>query len=159
MQQYKMNSPVGPIYLVASEDGLHAVAWHQARIPLNRKAEGLIKDAVKQLEEYFAGKRKTFDLPLAPKGTDFQMRVWEQLRKIPYGVTKSYGEIARKIGQPTASRAVGAANGQNPLGIVVPCHRVIGSTGKLTGFAGGMKNKEYLLNLESGQTELIRPAD
>jgi len=159
MKQYKMNSPTGPLYIVASEKGLHEVSWRQARIPMCEKPDGVIKETVRQLEEYFAGKRREFNLPLAPEGTEFQMRVWDQLRTIPYGMTKSYGEIARKIGNPKASRAVGAANGQNPLGIVVPCHRVIGSTGKLTGFAGGMKNKEFLLNLESGQTGFVRLAD
>ena len=101
-----------------------------------------------QLEAYFAGELQRFDLALAPDGTDFQQAVWQALTTIPYGATCSYGEIARQIGKPKASRAVGAANGQNPIPIIIPCHRVIGSTGKLTGFGGGLAAKEILLELE-----------
>ena len=101
-----------------------------------------------QLNEYFAGKRTTFDLPLEPSGTDFQLNVWELLRKIPYGVTTSYGELARRLGDPQASRAVGAANGANPIPIIVPCHRVVGSKGELTGFGGGIERKRWLLEHE-----------
>ena len=104
--------------------------------------------ARKQLGEYFKGKRMTFDLPLAPEGTEFQQSVWKQLRKISYGRTKSYGEIANKVGNPRASRAVGAANGRNPISIIVPCHRVIGADGKLTGFGGGIERKRWLLEHE-----------
>jgi methylated-DNA-[protein]-cysteine S-methyltransferase len=102
----------------------------------------------KQLKEYFAGSRTTFDLPLEPSGTDFQLSVWELLRKIPYGVTTSYGELARRLGEPKASRAVGAANGANPIPIIVPCHRVVGSKGELTGFGGGIERKRWLLEHE-----------
>ena len=104
--------------------------------------------AAKQLNEYFEGTRKTFDLPLEPRGTEFQKKVWMALCEIPFGQTASYGQIAKRIGVPTASRAVGAANGKNPLPIVVPCHRVIGSNGSLTGSGGGLKNKSILLRLE-----------
>jgi len=109
----------------------------------------LIKKAAAQLEEYFEGKRKNFDLPLVLNGTDFQNRVWEALRKIPYGKTRSYGELAAMTGNPKASRAVGMANNRNPIVIVIPCHRVIGSDGSLTGFGGGLELKQRLLELES----------
>lgn len=108
-----------------------------------------------QLEEYFAGRRRTFDLPLAPRGTEFQCAVWQQLGKIPYGETCSYGAIAQRLGKPKAVRAVGSANGRNPLPIVVPCHRVIGANGSLTGFGGGIENKKILLELERRQAALF----
>ena len=101
-----------------------------------------------QLSEYFAGSRRTFDIALAPEGTDFQRAVWDALTKVPFGQTRTYGQQAEMIGNPKAVRAVGAANGRNPIGIVIPCHRVIGSSGKLTGYAGGLDKKEYLLKLE-----------
>jgi methylated-DNA-[protein]-cysteine S-methyltransferase len=106
-------------------------------------------EAERQLDEYFAGTRRTFELPLELAGTEFQRSVWRALLTIPYGETRSYGQIARQIGRPAAVRAVGAANGRNPLAIVAPCHRVVGSTGKLTGFAGGLRAKAFLLELES----------
>lgn len=105
----------------------------------------------RQLDLYFAGELTEFDLPLAPEGTAFQQKVWEELRRIPYGVTISYGELADRVGNPNASRAVGLANGRNPISIIVPCHRVIGANGKLTGYGGGLSRKEILLNLESGK--------
>ncbi|NLM73573.1 MAG: methylated-DNA--[protein]-cysteine S-methyltransferase [Clostridiaceae bacterium] len=108
----------------------------------------ILKEAAKQLEEYFAGKRKTFDLPLSPKGTDFQRKVWDVLTRIPYGETLSYGDVAKKIGNPKACRAVGMANNKNPIPIIIPCHRVIGSSGKLVGYGGGLHIKEKLLELE-----------
>jgi methylated-DNA-[protein]-cysteine S-methyltransferase len=111
----------------------------------------------RQLGEYFAGTRTAFDLPLDPVGTDFQRRVWRALLTIPYGQTRSYADIARQVGSPAAVRAVGAANGRNPISIITPCHRVIGSTGQLTGFAGGLETKAYLLNLESPQRGLMPP--
>jgi methylated-DNA-[protein]-cysteine S-methyltransferase len=107
---------------------------------------------VRQLREYFSGRRTEFELPLAPQGTAFQRGVWRQLQEIPYGETISYGELAKRVGNPKASRAVGAANGQNPIPIVIPCHRVIGSNGKLTGFGGGLPTKEALLALERSTT-------
>ncbi|WP_309713809.1 methylated-DNA--[protein]-cysteine S-methyltransferase [Armatimonas sp.] len=109
----------------------------------------IFQKAATQLAEYFAGQRTTFSLPLAPTGTAFQKRVWAELIKIPYGQTISYGELARRIGNPSASRAVGLANGKNPLSIIVPCHRVIGASGKLTGYGGGLARKEALLSLEA----------
>lgn len=113
------------------------------------------RDATRQLEEYFAGTRCDFDLELAPEGTPFQLAVWRELRNIPYGETISYGALARRIGNPAASRAVGLANGANPIAIIVPCHRVIGANGKLTGFGGGLDIKERLLALERGQRLLL----
>jgi methylated-DNA-[protein]-cysteine S-methyltransferase len=107
-----------------------------------------VAEAVRQLSEYFAGERKEFDFPLAPEGTEFQRAVWKRLQEIPYGQTISYGELARRVGNPKASRAVGAANGKNPIPIVIPCHRVIGADGKLTGFGGGLPIKEALLAIE-----------
>lgn len=112
------------------------------------KETDLLKEAGKQLQEYFAGKRKSFDLPLAPDGTRFQQSVWESLIQIPYGETRSYGQIAQSIGREKASRAVGMANNKNPIPIIIPCHRVIGANGKLVGYAGGLEVKEHLLKLE-----------
>lgn len=109
----------------------------------------LLKEAGKQLKEYFEGKRKDFELPLAPKGTEFQKKVWKVLQTIPYGETWSYKQVAEKIGNPKASRAVGMANNKNPISIFIPCHRVIGANGKLIGYGGGLEIKEYLLNLEN----------
>ena len=109
----------------------------------------VLKETNNQLQEYFAGKRKVFDLPLAPKGTEFQQKVWQALKEIPFGETRSYGEIAKRIGQPKASRAVGGANNRNPLPIFIPCHRVIGANGKLVGYAGGLEIKKVLLNVEN----------
>jgi len=114
----------------------------------------LLKEAIKQLNEYFDGKRKSFDLPLEPKGTEFQNKVWNALKEIPFGETRSYGEIAKIIGNEKASRAVGMANNKNPIAIIVPCHRVIGANGKLVGYAGGLDLKEKLLKLESNNDKL-----
>ena len=117
--------------------------------------DGAFVDAAEQLDAYFAGRRHRFDLPMAPPGTDFQQRVWSQLREIPYGETRSYGQLAESLGQPGAARAVGLANGANPLSIVVPCHRVIGADGSLTGFGGGIDRKRFLLDLEQGTPALL----
>jgi methylated-DNA-[protein]-cysteine S-methyltransferase len=150
-----MGSPIGRLTLVADSAALVAVLWPNDR-PFRAKLDEMQEDrrhpilneAARQLAEYFSEKRTTFDLPLRPKGTVFQQRVWEQLRRIPYGHTRSYGQLARAIGNGSASRAVGLANSRNPLSIVVPCHRVIGASGSLTGFAGGLKTKARLLELE-----------
>lgn len=148
-------SPVGALTLVASDKGLAAILWENDdpdRVRLGAREEDaehpVLAETERQLGEYFAGERKAFDLPLDFHGTDFQKRVWEQLLAIPFGETRSYGEIARALGQPSASRAVGAANGKNPISIVAPCHRVIGTNGALTGFAGGLEAKQRLLALE-----------
>jgi len=148
-------SPVGELTLVASDKGLTAILWENDdpdRVRLADRTEQpdhpILVETARQLGEYFAGKRSAFDLPLDFHGTDFQKRVWAQLLAIPFGETRSYGEIARALGQPTASRAVGAANGKNPISIVAPCHRVVGTNGSLTGFAGGLAAKQRLLALE-----------
>ena len=149
----EMPSPIGPLFLVADDEGLREV-----RFELERRAhapqDGWVHSAQKlaevrrQLEEYFAGERLTFDLFLKPQGTDFQQSVWHALTTIPYAVTTSYGQISQQIQRPKASRAVGAANGRNPIPIIIPCHRVIGSNGTLTGFAGGLAAKQWLLEHE-----------
>ena len=153
-----MASPVGRLTLVASDDGLAAVLWENdrpGRVRLNVEAEEpehpRLVEAERQLEEYFAGRRTRFDLPLDVSGTVFQRKVWTALLTIPFGETRSYKEIARQIGSPDAVRAVGAANGRNPVSIIAPCHRVIGSTGELTGFAGGLDTKARLLSLEAAR--------
>lgn len=149
----RMDSPLGALLLAGNEQGLQRVNFLAGTRPLQPLAEWVARDApfgeaLRQLAAYFAGELRQFDLALAPRGSVFQRQVWRALREIPYGRTVSYGELARRIGRPTASRAVGAANGRNPLPIVVPCHRVIGGTGKLTGFYGGLHLKEALLGLE-----------
>lgn len=155
-----MDSPVGELKLIASNQGLVALLWEHddpARVPFNTLAENpehpILCEAKQQLKEYFAQSRKTFTLPLDFTGTAFQKKVWDALLTIPFGETRSYGEIATQIGHPNAFRAVGAANGKNPIAIIAPCHRVIGSTGKLTGFAGGLETKAYLLALETPSSQ------
>lgn len=148
------HSPLGELLLVANDDSLLEIRFPEAtrkeKLPQQcTKGSTLCARAAAQLEAYFAGDLQTFDLPLSPQGTPFQQRVWKALLDIPYGKTISYGELAHRIDRPTASRAVGAANGQNPLPIVLPCHRVIGSNGSLTGYGGGLHRKETLLELES----------
>lgn len=156
-----MASPVGELTLVASDQGLRAVLWADervGRVPLPERrrdpAHAILAEAVRQLTDYFDGRRRTFDLPLDPVGTDFQKSVWTGLNAIPYGETRSYAALAVTIGRPGASRAVGAANGRNPLSIVTPCHRVIGANGTLTGFAGGLAVKQWLLAHERGERAL-----
>ncbi len=151
-----MLSPVGRLTLVASDTGLAAVLWENddpKRVPLAAAGEDarhpVLREAERQLKEYFAGARTSFDVPLDFHGTEFQKRVWAALLAIPFGETRSYGEIARALGKPSAMRAVGAANGRNPISIIAPCHRVIGANGQLTGFAGGLKAKAHLLALEA----------
>lgn len=149
-------SPVGRLTLVASDTGLIAVLWENddaRRVGFSDLVQDdnqeILVETERQLNEYFAGKRDAFSIPLDMRGTAFQKDVWRALLTIPFGKTQSYGEIARQVGRPLASRAVGAANGRNPIPIVVPCHRVIGSTGKLTGFGGGLGTKAHLLSLET----------
>lgn len=161
-----MDSPVGQLKLVADGDRLAAILWENDkpnRVRLSELVEAndrpVLIDAERQLNEYFAGARHEFDLPLSFQGTDFQKRVWAALLTIPFGQTRSYAEIAAQIGNIKAVRAVGAANGRNPISIVAPCHRVIGASGDLTGFAGGLANKMLLLSLEAGQTSLEAQAD
>jgi methylated-DNA-[protein]-cysteine S-methyltransferase len=150
-----IDSPVGRLRLIADGDLLVSI-WFENGRDAARGAPGLANEASPvlelartQLEEYFAGRRREFDLPLDPRGTEFQRRVWQQLLLIPYGETTSYGALARELGDHQASRAVGLANGSNPIPIVIPCHRVIGADGSLTGFGGGLPIKVALLELES----------
>lgn len=157
--QRTIPSPVGDLVLTASETGLTGVYFPTSRTQprsLRRGTNDLLNRVAAQLQEYFAGTRTTFDLPLEPSGTDFQLSVWELLRNIPYGVTTSYGELARRLGDPKATRAVGAANGANPIPIIVPCHRVVGSKGELTGFGGGLDRKRWLLEHEGALMRLGR---
>jgi methylated-DNA-[protein]-cysteine S-methyltransferase len=155
-----MESPVGRLLLAGEWDRLRLIGF--SRGPMARGAhatwertEAPFRMVVRQLTEYFAGTRREFDLPLDPQGTEFQLRVLGELRAIPYGETRSYRDIAIAIGNPRAVRAVGGANGSNPLPIVIPCHRVIGSSGDLTGFGGGMDTKRYLLDLERSHSGLF----
>jgi methylated-DNA-[protein]-cysteine S-methyltransferase len=144
-----VDSPIDPLLLVGDETGLRELqmAPHEPPPGAERDDEALAPVAA-QLADYFAGRRLGFDLPLAPVGTAFQQKVWLALREIPYGRTTTYGEIATGLGQPTASRAVGLANGRNPIAVIVPCHRVIGANGALTGFGGGLPRKRWLLEHE-----------
>lgn len=148
-----ISSPIGTLRLLASEEALVGCVFPSsaAEEPGSRDdSRPVLDEAARQLREYFAGTRREFDLPLDPSGTEFQLRVWEALRRIPYGQTRSYMDLARELGQPGASRAVGLANARNPISIIVPCHRVIGADGKLTGYAGGIPMKQALLALERG---------
>ena len=154
-----MESPTGKLLLAADDAGLRHITFADHREPARPGPDwsedaGPLRDTIRQLRSWFAGDLRDFDLPLAPEGPAFHQRVWRELCNIPYGETISYGELARRIGSPNASRAVGRANGANPIPIVIPCHRVIGSNGKLTGYGGGLPRKEFLLALERSQLSL-----
>ena len=151
----EIDSPVGVLKLVANDISLIAVLWENEtpnRVRLaelvENKQHPILLETQKQLSEYFEGQRKIFDLPLNFEGTEFQQKVWQALLTIPFGETRSYKDIAEQIGNVKAVRAVGAANGKNPISIIAPCHRVVGANGKLVGFAGGLENKDVLLKLE-----------
>jgi methylated-DNA-[protein]-cysteine S-methyltransferase len=153
---YKIvNSPVGELLIAADDDALRFVLFQAGKMAMPAPPEwleakgGIVHETIRQLDAYFAGKRREFDLPLGPRGTAFQERVWRELGNIPYGAKISYGELATRVGNPAASRAVGLANGRNPISIVIPCHRVIGANGKLTGYGGGLPVKEHLLAIEA----------
>ena len=148
--------------LAGNSEGLSDIRFMEGRHPTPPEDSWVLdgrafREPAAQLRAYFDGKLREFDLPLVPKGTEFQLEVWSALLQIPYGTTISYAELARRIAKPKAMRAVGAANGRNPLAIVVPCHRVIGSNGSLTGYGGGMRNKEYLLALEGSRSFSLMP--
>lgn len=153
---HAFDTPIGALRLVGDEAAINRIDLPNRAVkppdpawtPSADRLPAALAEAKRQIEEYFAGARQDFDLPLSPQGTPFQCRVWAELRRIPFGETISYGELAARIGKPSASRAVGAANGRNPLPVVVPCHRVIGSDGRLTGFGGGLPTKQALLDLE-----------
>jgi methylated-DNA-[protein]-cysteine S-methyltransferase len=160
MRYAQIESPLGPLLLAADDAGLRQILFVKGRQSAQPESswEGdrsPLKETIRQLHAYFAGELENFDLQLAPEGTPFQLGVWRSLCDIPYGETISYGELAGRIGNPKASRAVGLANGSNPIPIVIPCHRVIGSNGKLTGYGGGLPIKEKLLALERRQLRLL----
>ena len=156
------DSPIGPLKLAATPNGLAGLHFDTARPPQDHA--GWIEDrhqfceTMRQLDQYFAGQRRRFDLKLDMTGTKFQRRVWQHLTEIPYGTTISYSALARRIGADKASRAVGLANGRNPVAVIVPCHRVIGASGALTGFGGGLPRKRFLLELETAEFELLGEA-
>lgn len=155
-----MKSPIGPLLLAGDESGLGLVHFASGRRTKSPQRDWIenktpFKEVIRQLQAYFEGNLKEFDLPLVLDGTKFQLLVWHNLREIPYGETVSYGQLARRIGKPEASRAVGLANGSNPIPIIIPCHRVIGSNGDLTGFGGGLPVKKKLLALESRQLSFL----
>ena len=159
MHYRKMDSPIGELLLAGTEGVLEIIGFPQGKGVVEVQPgwwgeASAFADVVLQLNEYFAGQRKIFDLELKPSGTSFQLEVLQALKHIPYGQTASYQDIANAVGRPRAVRAVGSANGRNPLPIVIPCHRVIGSDGSLTGFGGGLRAKQYLLALESNDFEL-----
>jgi methylated-DNA-[protein]-cysteine S-methyltransferase len=154
-----LDSPIGELLLLGDDAALHGLYMQNGRKPIAiapewQRASSPFADVAAQLGEYFRGERVSFDVPLVMHGTRFERLVWRALRDIPYGRTASYGEIARSIGHPSAARAVGLANGRNPISIVVPCHRVIGANGALTGYGGGLERKRLLLELEQGQAHL-----
>ena len=148
------DSPIGPLLIAGDAEAVTQISFPRNGKPIKplagwtESAKGPVGEAIRQLREYFSGRRRDFDLPLAFAGTAFQKSVWRQLQEIPYGETISYGELAKRVGNPKASRAVGSANGKNPIPIVVPCHRVIAAGGKLGGFGGGLPTKQSLLDLE-----------
>jgi methylated-DNA-[protein]-cysteine S-methyltransferase len=144
----QINSPVGYLDITAGDAGIQSIYFSEQKTDTTTPSQ-LLSEAVNQLQEFFAGSRTSFDLPLDPQGTDFQKRVWKELLNIPFGETVSYLEMAKRLGDVNAVRAVGVANGKNPISIIVPCHRVIGSNGKLVGYGGGLWRKEWLLNFES----------
>jgi methylated-DNA-[protein]-cysteine S-methyltransferase len=156
--QKRIDSKIGPLYLVASEVGLKGIFWKKQSVPMIMAHEEggieseLLMETELQLSEYFDGQRKVFELVFDADGTEFQKRVWQKLSEIPYGMTRSYKDIAVELGDAQASRAVGTANGRNPLSIVVPCHRVISSDGTLGGYAGGLSIKIFLLDMEKEST-------
>lgn len=154
-----IDSPIGELLLLGDGEELHGLYMQNGHKPARiapqwQHSAAPFADVVAQLREYFAGERVSFQTPLAMDGSGFELRVWNALTEIPYGETVSYGEIARRIGQPSAARAVGLANGRNPIGVIVPCHRVIGANGTLTGYGGGLERKQILLELERGQGRL-----
>jgi methylated-DNA-[protein]-cysteine S-methyltransferase len=146
-------SPVGALTLISNGEAITHIEFEQQKYhgpDAPRGSDKILDRARRELDRYFTGKLKSFETPVAPRGTEFQERVWKALTKIPYGATWSYGQLAGKLGNPNAQRAVGLANGRNPVPIIVPCHRVIGADGRLTGFGGGVENKRLLLELEQG---------
>ena len=153
MYQKEYKSPIGLLYVLEEDNKIVGINYEKKEKNAIKKDTNLLRKAVQEMQEYFEGKRKEFDLPLNPKGTEFMKKVWEQLLKIPYGETNTYGEIAKNIGKPKAARTVGMANHNNPIPIIIPCHRVIGKNNKMVGYALGIDKKEYLLDLELKHTK------
>ncbi|MBI9040454.1 MAG: methylated-DNA--[protein]-cysteine S-methyltransferase [Lutibacter sp.] len=151
MTYYK--TPIGTAKIIGDENGITSVSVIDEEIETSKKIPTCLKDCVQQLEEYFKGKRTNFNLTLNPKGTEFQQKVWDELLKVPYGKTRTYLEQSKKLGDVKAIRAVASANGKNPIWIVIPCHRIIGSNGSLTGYAGGIWRKKWLLEHENPSTQ------
>lgn len=147
-------SPIGTLEITGDEDGICSVLFLDGN-PSVKNSSPILDECVKQLGEYFANQRTVFDLPLKPNGTDFQKSVWEELQNIPFGRTISYMDMAKRLGDPKVIRAAGTANGKNPIAIIIPCHRVVGTDGSLTGYAGGLKRKQWLLEHESDQKSLF----
>lgn len=152
MNYFVYAMPLGRLTIAANDKGITQILFGDVPLDLPRRPSALTNTAATQLQEYFAGKRRVFTVDLDPQGSEFQLRVWRELSKIPYGQTRTYADIAEAIGNPKAYRAVGMANNKNPLPIVLPCHRVIGTNGKLVGYAGGIKIKRYLLELEGADS-------
>lgn len=148
---YNYHSPIGDLLLGEENGKLTLLAFNKDSLGDNSKPIPFLENVSEQLDQYFAGKRKEFEIPLEIRGTDFQKAAWEELQRIPYGETRSYKEIAERIGRPKAYRAVGLANNRNPIAIIIPCHRVIGSNGELVGYGGGLNTKKFLLDLERKQ--------
>ncbi|WP_291846804.1 methylated-DNA--[protein]-cysteine S-methyltransferase [Lutibacter sp.] len=146
-------TPIGTAKIIGDENGITSVSVIDEEIETSKKIPTCLKDCVQQLEEYFKGKRTNFNLTLNPKGTEFQQKVWDELLKVPYGKTRTYLEQSKKLGDVKAIRAVASANGKNPIWIVIPCHRIIGSNGSLTGYAGGIWRKKWLLEHENPSTQ------
>ena len=153
MQTYRAchHSEIGPLEVVGNQKGILTITFGADEFETDRNLPALMAECLRQLTEYFKGRRQKFSIPLVLEGTDFQKAVWRQLQKIPFGQTASYGDIARAVGSPRAFRAVGNANNKNPIPLIIPCHRVIGSDGKLVGFGGGIWRKEWLLEHEQNQ--------
>jgi len=164
MYSTTLETPIGPLHLIADDNFLYRIALPSGTSPLPRTAPApaghpLISLASSQLRQYFAGSRQHFDLPLAPQGTPFQLAVWQLMQQIPFGRTRTYGELAARLGDPNKARAVGGAANRNPLPLLIPCHRVLGAGGKLTGFAGGLEMKQFLLTLEQKKVQTSAAAD
>lgn len=160
LARWTRSSPVGELTLIANDDALVGLFMEVHRADAlsaagEKRRTPLIAKVSAQLDEYFAGRRARFDVPVAPRGTDFQTSVWQVLKRIPFGVTWSYARVARELGNPKAVRAVGAANGSNPISIIIPCHRVIGANGSLTGYGGGLPRKRWLLAHEKTEPALL----
>ena len=153
MNHFVYPMPLGRLTIAAHEKGIVSIHFGDVELDMPRKPSTLTNKAATQIQEYFAGKRREFDLPLDPKGTDFQLTVWKALQTVPYGETRTYAQIAEAIGKPHAYRAVGMANNKNPIPILIPCHRVVGADGSLTGYAGGIDKKLWLLDHEGVETD------